>query len=668
MAPTVERVPRQVATGRLVAHLLGWVIPLALAALMLALYLHTRSQVHTFDALSYIRDVDGRGGFFFHPHHLLYSPTGWLFYRIWQALGYTGNAELPLQTLNSIVGAGLGLGLYRLVWQLTGRWWAALLAAGVLWFNYGFWYYAVEVEVYHLALLWLLGALALLIELATRPQPRTAPLLGLLLGLAALYHQTNALLAPVVGVAALLSPGAWRARLGRLVLAGMVAAGVVVLGYGLVAVVVNGYRSPAQVRDWMFFFVETGWWGRPTRDRLTDLGHGLGMTLTPQGALPFWIALLIPTLLGLPAALRRWPRVVALALVWLAVYGSFFGWWEADNVEFWIATLLPLWLLLGLAAAGLAASLARARWGRRALTGMLPLACCLLPLALARHNYPLIVKRGDANQDLQRQIAADVRAITTPADLIVLLGGIQELYLPYYEDRQHVVTVNSALIESGGDVPAALARLYARLEAALHAGLAVVIDGAALALPPELATRYPVAQADLDRLWAPLRAVLMPAVERNGTVHFWRLPSATELAQGGGWHWQQFAWGWQAINVTAQGFEAGWCFDPQVDPALIGPRLALATERVRVLEITLRTNAQGQTAQFFWAGPDDRFSEARSVSWPLIGDGRAHVYRIALADVPGWQGTITRLRLDPLAVGDGTAATRTCIEALRLRP
>ncbi|WP_029215354.1 protein O-mannosyl-transferase family [Kallotenue papyrolyticum] len=668
MATTVERVPRHVASGRLVEHLLGWVVPLALAALTLALYLHTRSQVHTFDALSYIRDVDGRSGFFFHPHHLLYSPTGWLFFRVWQALGYAGNAELPLQTLNSIVGAALGAGLYRLVWELTRRWWAALLAAGALWFNYGFWYYAVEVEVYHLALLWLLGALALLIELATRPRQRTALLLGLLLGLAALYHQTNALLAPVVAVAALLSPGAWRARCSRLLVAGAIAAGVVVLGYGLVAVFVNGYRSLVQVRDWMFFFAETGWWGRPTRDRLSDLGQGLGTTITPQEALPFWIALLTPTLLGLPAALRRWPRVVVLALLWLGIYGSFFGWWEANNVEFWIATLLPLWLLLGLGAAELAAMLAGRQRARRVLAGALPLACCLLPLALARHNYPLIVRRGDAGHDLQRQIAAAVRAITTPADLIVLLGGIQELYLPYYEDRQHVVTVNSALIESGGDVPAALARLRERLETALHAGLALVIDGEALVLPPELATRYPVAQAELDRFWAPVRATLTPAVERNGTVYFWRLPSATELAQSTGWRWQQFAWGWQAANVTAQSFEAGWCFDPQVDPALVGPRLALAAERARALEITLRTRAQGQTAQFFWAGPDDRFSEARSVSWPLIGDGRAHVYRIALADVPGWQGTITRLRLDPLAVGDGTAATRTCIEALRLRP
>ena len=59
--------------------------------------------------------------------------------------------------------------------------------------------------------------------------------------------------------------------------------------------------------------------------------------------------------------------------------------------------------------------------------------------------------------------------------------------------------------------------------------------------------------------------------------------------------------------------------------ALVGPRLALAAERVRAVAITLRTYAQGQAAQLCWAGPDGVFSEAHSVVWLLIGDGRAHV-------------------------------------------
>ena len=37
--------------------------------------------------------------------------------------------------------------------------------------------FGVDVEVYHLALVWLLAWLALMLELVTRPRPRTAPLL-----------------------------------------------------------------------------------------------------------------------------------------------------------------------------------------------------------------------------------------------------------------------------------------------------------------------------------------------------------------------------------------------------------------------------------------------------------------------------------------------------------
>src|SRR5690349_19570194 len=100
-----QRIPTALYRRAARAGASSWLPPLALVALALALYLATRSQVHTFDALSYIRDVDQRAGFFFHPHHLLYSPTGWLFWQLWRRLGYTGDAELPLQVLNNLAGA-----------------------------------------------------------------------------------------------------------------------------------------------------------------------------------------------------------------------------------------------------------------------------------------------------------------------------------------------------------------------------------------------------------------------------------------------------------------------------------------------------------------------------------------------------------------------------------
>lgn len=665
---TIDRTIAAAHTARTPSLIVRWLIPLTLAALALVLYLRTLSDVHTFDALSYIRDVDQRAGFFFHPHHLLYSPTGWLFWQSWRLFGYDGGSELALKVLNSIVGAACGVGLYRLVLRLSGVWWAAATAAGLLLFNYGAWYFSVEVEVYLLALIWLLLALALLIELVTRPRLRTAPLLGLALGLAALYHQTNGLLVPVIVAAFLLSPLGWRERITRLVLCGALAGGIVALGYGLVGFGYNGYRSLGQLREWMFFFIETGWWGHATRDRWTDLGAGLGNSISTQGAWPYWVAIVVLLALGLPAAIRRWPRVVTICGLWIALYGGFFAWWEGDNIEFWIATLLPLWLVAGLCIAQLDLAGLLRRTPRVGRT--IGVAACALPLLLAWHNYPLVERRGDAAQDLQRQLAAKVGALTTTADLIIPPGGVQELYLPYYEARSNVATLNGILFETNGDVPAAFARMRERIDLSLHAGLGIVVGREAIELPRDIFQRYPVTQAQLDTFWQPYRDALQPAVTHDGTTYFWRIPPATELARDGGWRWTSAALGWQAANLGDERFDAqnGWCFTPQSDPALVGPRVELDATAFRTLEVTMRTSAPNEQAQLFFAGPDDALSDERSVRWTLEGDGVARTYSVPLAGTPGWSGLITRLRLDPISVGDGTAATETCVTALRLIP
>jgi len=641
-----------------------WLLPLALYGVALACYLTTLSDVHTFDALSYIRDVDQRAGFFFHPHHLLYSPTGWVFWQLWRLVGYAGTSELALKVLNSLAAAGCGFGLYRLVLGITGRWWAAFMAAGVLLFNYGVWYFGVEVEVYHLALVWLLACLALMIELVTQPRTRTAPLLGLCLGIAALYHQTNGLLVPVVAAAVLLSPSPLRARTRGLLLAGAISAAVVAAGYAVVALGVNGIRTLHDLKEWMFFFVNTGWWGHATRDRLTDLGAGLGNTISTTGALPFWLAIVGPLLVGLPLAAKRWPRIVAVCGVWILVYGAFFFWWEGENIEFWIATLMPLWLLLGLGVAqfGILGAAGASVAGRLIVVA----GCVVLPLLLANHNYPIVQRRGDASQDLQRQLADKLGALSAPQDMIISTGGVLELYLPYYEDRHFVRTFNMVLFETDGDLDSGFAKLRAEIDTALHAGLAVYVSRDAVELPQFARQRYDLTQNKLDAFWAPYRSVFQPAVEHNGTIYFWRIPPAVELARTG-WRWTDGALGWQSANIDGVAFEtaSGWCFNPQSDPALISPLLGLDAAGYGAVEVTLRTTAPGE-AQLFFAAPDGAMSDERSVRWLPEADGRSHSYLLPLADVPGWQGAIGRLRLDPVPLGDGSATTRTCVEQVRL--
>jgi hypothetical protein len=633
-----------------------WVAPAILAGVALLFYLLTLSDVHTFDALSYIRDVDGRTGFFFHPHHLLYSPTGWLFWQSWRLFGYDGNSELPLKVLNAITGAGCGFALYRLVWRLTRHLPAAIVATGIFLFSYATWYFAGEVEVYLLALVWLLLALYLLIELVTAPRRRTAPLLGFAIGAAALYHQTNGLMVPVVVIALLIAPLSNVVRLRALLACGLVAGAVVALGYGIVGVGLNGYRTLGQMRNWMFFFVETGWWGHPTRDRWTDLGAGLGNTISTTGALPYWIGIIALLLLGASAA-RRWPRIVAVAAVWIAIYGAFFIWWEADNIEFWIGTLLPLWMLTGLAVA----SIRPIRLNQAA--SVVGIAGVTL---LASHNFPIVDRRGDPRFDLQRHLSGQVREQTTPNDLILSPGGVMELYLPYYEGRPNVRTLNGVLFETNGDLDQTFERLASDIATSLHAGLSVVVGREMMHLPPEVRRRYEIPQERLDQFWAPFMPALEPIVVHDGETYFSRMPRAQEIVEGDGWDWNGFAWGWQDANLVASTFDQGWCFDPEVDPILISPLLAVDTDGYSAIEIAMSTLAQGQSAQLFLGDQDGMISDERSVRWEVVGDGESRTYVVPLQGAPGWDGTVTRLRLDPIEVGDGTAANRTCVERLQL--
>src|SRR5262245_56496045 len=195
--------------------------PIALFFLILAIYLTTLTQVHTFDALSYVTSVERKPWTeVFHPHHLAYGPLGLLALHAGRAVGYTGGAALPMQVVNALAGA-LGVALfYSIVRRVTRRSDLALTCALLLGGGYAYWYYAVEIEVYTVATLFLIICL----EILTRPRwwrsHRGLLLLGFAQAGAVLFHQTNVLLcAPIAVMLALLRPGnhgRWTTDDGRL--------------------------------------------------------------------------------------------------------------------------------------------------------------------------------------------------------------------------------------------------------------------------------------------------------------------------------------------------------------------------------------------------------------------------------------------------------------------
>lgn len=638
----------------------------------LALYLATLTRVHTFDALSYILDVDRKPWpELFHPHHLAYGLLGALVKSIAQGLGLVGSAALPLQLTNALAGA-LGAALcYRVTLRASGRADLALVAALLLGGSYAYWYYAVEVEVYTIAALFLLMAMGRMPGLLQRPAPRAWLALGLAQGTAVLFHQTNVLLCgPILllwWLADWPAERRWRAMLRgglayALPLAAIVGGAYLLVGFGL-----SGFRSWNELMAWMTQYARTGWWGgAPDLERLGDLALGLQQSFAWYGG---WFFLLLMAV-ALMTAVWRMPgeqrRLAAVLGLWLLIYGGFFFWWEPDNIEFWIACLPPLLLLLAL---GLSSG---RRWGAPAWLG---LAAALLLLGL---NYAAISRRGDATRDLQRLITAELAVQSAAGDLLLVPDGKQELYLPYYAGRDNVFSLNQALFLTAGDWPAACTMLHERIRLTQASGYAVLIGAEVLQPEPNQAAgpaagsqgrggileRFGLEAAQVRDCLAPWMAGLVPLAADEVLPAYYRLPGAQELAVGPGWDFRQGRWGWQALNVAAEERNTmGWELWPGIDPAIISPPFTIDAADFAGIELELAADTTARDAQLFWLDAQGQTSEERSLRWTLDPGAEPQTYRLELVGRPGWSGQISGLRLDPVGMGDGGTVR---IERLRL--
>ena len=74
---------------------------------------------------------------------------------------------------------------------------------------------------------------------------------------------------------------------------------------------------------------------------------------------------------------------------------------------------------------------------------------------------------------------------------------------------------------------------------------------------------------------------------------------------------------------------------------------------------------RGPTAQLFWGGSEGGESEANSVSFTIMADGRFHEYVLDLGAVATWRGSINRLRFDPTGGEPGALVALDSIRLLR---
>jgi hypothetical protein len=611
----------------------------------LGMYLATLTQVHTFDALSYILSVERKPWReLFHPHHLAYGPLGALALTIGKALGYAGGAAVPMQVVNAVAGA-LGVAcFFRVVEHTTQRIDLGLAMALLLACSYAYWYYAIEVEVYTVAALLLIACLAMLTNSAT-PSVARMLLLGLAQAGAVLFHQTNILLCIPIAIWWLLH---WRAepkRIGQLIVCGIAYASslvlVVVAAYLWVGFGVSRFSGMDAFLAWMTEYARTGWWGGPiTLEKWRKLGEGLSETFALGWGGHVVVALVVVGAIGYQLLAISY-RLSAMLLTWLFSYGAFFFWWEPDNIEFWIASLPPALLLLALALRKLRP------WG------VASFALIALTIGLGITNFNAIEQRGDANTDLQRTIARTLAANSTPADLLIVPDGLQELYLPYYQQHEYFLSLNQAIFDAGGDWNAACTLIYSRIETARYAGATTLIAADALQPPAELLARHRLTQPQIESCFAPYQRELQAVKLPTQVPAYFRLPFAQEYADTVGWQFTQSALGWRSANVSNELFAHGWRMQPASDPSLTSPLVQIDTSQFVAIEIELANSTNARDAQLFFLGENGQANEVLSIRWQLSPRHEVQTYRLELQSTPGWQGIVTRLRIDPIGVGDG---------------
>ena len=519
----------------------------------LIVYLVTRTHLNTFDAVAYANQIGlasetGKLRPLFHPHHLLFNALGFAVWRLARLLGYGGGPLIVSQTLNAVLGAwGVGL-FYALLRRLQPAGPAPLVLALGLAGSFGWWICATDGRVNMPSSVLMLAAFGVLVGRQTRLTLRQAALVGVLAGLAVLFHESAGLFG-FVGAAGIFVTVSGRRRAVLLAIYGMAWLGIVTTAYGVVGIFALHLHSPTAFKHWMNAYAERGWWWdfhiiHNLRLDLFGLRHAvfaepLGRAalaetpLHPLGTaalsllwLCYGLALVSLTaaayaiLRSLPRLHRsaEWP-VAVTCLVWIMLYGAFFTVWCPGAFVFWVPVLVPLGTLLLLARPPIR------------LLGIWVGVFVLLNFFAGILPYlrPIV--------GISQRVAFDIKAHTPPRSVVVVSGVGEdaqcEVDVPYFAHRP-IFSLHGLLAHTDA-LPAAQDALGKSLRGAFGAGRQVYVLDEIWSRRDQVAglTRQSpgVSSANLRALFGSYR--LVPAwTGPRGTV--WRVFSLTNPGRSSG--------------------------------------------------------------------------------------------------------------------------------------
>lgn len=401
-------------------------------------------------------------GELFHPRHMLYEPMGYLFCALAHSLGLHFRTIFLLQLMDvGFALAALAL-FHRMAFHLyQSRFWAGA-ATLLLAFAFGFWFFAIEPEVYVPEVFFLLLAFHYLLGSAD-PQPlsrgwvRASLGLALFGALAVLNHITLGLFLIPLGLESLLylrrPRTGWTAGLAPALIFSAGALSLIVLAY-LAASRLHPAAGDGNLLPWFLgpadpntpYGYRMSYWSLSWR-ALPAFGRGwlnafiaepypipaLGV---PLGLKLFFLAVVgvVLTLYG-KNCLRLFRQETRLSLLFLSAllpYGIWTWLWQAENFELKIA-LLPLLVLW----AGWVLAREEAFTGRRWPAWLFAGSAALLSV----YNFSAAIRPGaDPEKNLDLQAALQIGQLTEPEAVVFIAGSgpgynLGKIYLPYFSRR-----------------------------------------------------------------------------------------------------------------------------------------------------------------------------------------------------------------------------------------
>lgn len=352
------------------------VLGLGLWAFCTCVYLSNLPVNYTYDGMVFASHIEREHEAlwnYFHPHHLLYTFLGRLVFLWGREHGATWDGLVALQFFDLMTGmAGILLVFHLLVRETNDRLTAGLSAAGLA-FSFSYWYFSTTPGVRIFA-----TVTPLLAWYVLTYQRKSPPLFGAVVGmahtLAVLGHQTNLLLLPAFlgGILLLKERTLWeRARAGFYYLAALTAG--VIGAYAFVGRYIYYRKTYKDWVWWVFSYFHVQQWGGHLQQAGFDRGKMamvqafMGNTFPLKIVADFFTFSLLKTvflyavIVLLAALLLRigyfWSRhrqMIWVSLLWIAAFVPFFVWWEPWNIEFWVSSTVPCWVLMGMVVSDLA--------------------------------------------------------------------------------------------------------------------------------------------------------------------------------------------------------------------------------------------------------------------------------------------------------------------------